>query len=353
MSLLLFLVGAVFLYYLYVSYSVKPPKQNERTGSFQKVSQGSKQKLSLMFKAFLNGLDGQFSDYGDGKHDPFVFRSFVDRFQTFEDVTNAMRDAGVDQCQVIIGIDFTASNEWQGRTTNHGFSLHNVTSKSYHNPYLRVITVLKHTLKDLVYGHGLHDGMSQLQSRKQKSQIHAFGFGDSITKDQKTFTLRKDGLPCQHFDDVLASYRECATRIVLGGPTSYAPVIYKAINIVEHTKQFHLLVIIADGQFVDEEPTAKAIVAASFFPLSIVVVGVGDGPWDILHSFDDWLPQRQFDNFQFVEYTNVLKDNSSKSVEASLALQILMEVPDQYKMVERLGYIDKIKELSELKALVT
>ena len=129
-----------------------------------------------------------------------------------------------------------------------------------------------------------------------------------------------------------------APSVVFGGPTSYAPVIRKAIEICEKTHCYHILVIIADGQFVTEGPTARAIVDASYYPLSIVVVGVGDGPWGTLTSFDDWLPQRQFDNFQFVEYTKVLKENP-RNVDTSLALHMLMEIPDQFKIIEKLGYL--------------
>ena len=62
--------------------------------------------------------------------------------------------------------------------------------------------------------------------------------------------------------------------------------------------QFHILLILADGQMEEAEATLSALVDASQYPLSIVMVGVGDGPWGLMEDCDDLLPARKFDNFQ-------------------------------------------------------
>ena len=126
----------------------------------------------------------------------------------------------------------------------------------------------------------------------------------------------------------------------------------QAIKVVAHSGgQFHILLIICDGQVsegIHTQNTIDAIVLASAFPLAIVLIGVGDGPWDMMREFDDALPQRNFDNFQFVSMNQVInasggmgKQSSSSKMEAELALRALMEVPEQYQIIKRMGLLGR------------
>lgn len=99
----------------------------------------------------------------------------------------------------------------------------------------------------------------------------------------------------------------------------------------------------AEGyQSPQEQATIDAIVNASSYPLSIVLVGVGDGPWDMMREFDDNLPARSFDNFQFVNFTQIMQKNLPPlQKEAQFALAALMEIPLQFNATQELGILGK------------
>ncbi|XP_020407386.1 E3 ubiquitin-protein ligase RGLG1 [Zea mays] len=208
-------------------------------------------------------------------------------------VTDALAQAGLESSNLIVGIDFTKSNEWTGKFSFHGRSLYHISNTP--NPYEQAISIIGRTLSKF----------------DEDNLIPCFGFGDASTHDQDVFYFSPDEKPCNGFEEALDRYRELVPHLRLAGPTSFAPIIEMAMTIVEQSGgQYHVLLIIADGQVTrsvdtasgqlssQEQKTVDAIVKASELPLSIVLVGVGDGPWDMMKEFDDNIPARAFDNFQ-------------------------------------------------------
>ncbi|XP_023738816.1 E3 ubiquitin-protein ligase RGLG4 isoform X1 [Lactuca sativa] len=272
------------------------------------------------------------------KTDKNKYAYIPDNYSSLEQVTDALRASGLESSNLILGIDFTKSNEWTGRVSFNNRSLHAITDSP--NPYEKAISIIGETLAPF----------------DDDNLIPCFGFGDSTTHDQEVFNFHEDGSPCHGFEEVLTCYKRVVENVQLAGPTSYAPVVNAAINIVEKSGgQFHILVIIADGQVtrsvntsdgelsLQEQKTISAIVEASLYPLVIILVGVGDGPWDDMRKFDDKLPTRGFDNFQFVNFTGIMsKDISPPHKEAAFALAALMEIPIQYMAVTELGLLGRV-----------
>ncbi|WIA09751.1 hypothetical protein OEZ85_009130 [Tetradesmus obliquus] len=260
------------------------------------------------------------------------FEAIRDQHASLDGVRRALRSEGLESCNLIVAVDFTASNTGAGRNSFFGRSLHHLGQHpgADLNPYEQAIRIIGNTL-------AIFD---------EDQLIPAYGFGDASCQDSHVFSFKPGDEPCRGLDEVLQRYRQLVPHVRLAGPTSFAPIIRQACQVVNDSGgQFHILLLIADGQVtrsVDVEPgqlspqeaaTAEALVEASALPLSVVMVGVGDGPWEQMREFDDALTQRMFDNFQFVNFTEVTAaygaDTSRGLME--FARQALMEVPEQYK----------------------
>ncbi|GMP30208.1 hypothetical protein CsSME_00004974 [Camellia sinensis var. sinensis] len=303
------------------------------------------------------------------------YSRIADNYNSLEQVTEALARAGLESSNLIVGIDFTKSNEWTGARSFNRRSLHYIGSGL--NPYEQAISIIGKTLAAF----------------DEDNLIPCYGFGDASTHDQDVFSFYPDDRFCNGFEEVLSQYREIVPHLRLAGPTSFGPIIEMAMTIVEKSGgQYHVLLIIADGQVTrsvdtehgqlspQEKKTVEAIVTArllgvtscssivvslhhslfycSFYnlfcqlfyemwlhlysklPLSIILVGVGDGPWDMMREFDDNIPARAFDNFQFVNFTEIMSKNVAQSrKETEFALAALMEIPSQYKATIELNVL--------------
>ena len=141
----------------------------------------------------------------------------------------------------------------------------------------------------------------------------------------------------KYIDGVLNQYRSFITQIHLSGPTYFAPMINDLNNEVKKEisqgkiMNYHILMILTDGLIDDMEDTKDALVEASFLPISVIIIGIGDGDFgkmDILDADENPLYDRNRrkadrDLVQFVPFNN-FKNNPQK-----LAEEVLEEIPRQ------------------------
>ncbi|KRY30750.1 Copine family protein 2 [Trichinella spiralis] len=320
--------------------SVKSKENENATEAVTKLSSGSLLRKSI--SCDQNNVGKYFAGQ-DGISSPPMVSSLlevvgatsvtqaVDKLSTLEAISDVMRRAGLESSNLIFGIDYTASNKYQGENSFDHKSLHTIDSV-IQNPYqqvlslscliiIQVITIMGKTLAPFSNG----------------GTISAFGFGDVYTSDMSVFPLKKDG-ECHSFEEVLNVYNTITPEVILCGPTNFAPLIHEATKICKKVKTYHILVIVADGQVTNEKATRDAIVSACKYPLSIIVVGVGDGPWDMMRAFDESLPKRKWDNFHFVNFHQVTSNSSQP--ELAFVLEALLEIPNQYKKIKSLGLLD-------------
>ncbi|GMF11981.1 unnamed protein product [Phytophthora lilii] len=74
------------------------------------------------------------------------------------------------------------------------------------------------------------------------------------------------------------------------------------------------------------------------FAIAIIVVGVGDGPWEEMEHYGAMLPKRKFENFHFVNLGQVMADNFEQPA-LGFATAALAHIPDQLAAIRRLGLL--------------
>ena len=153
-----------------------------------------------------------------------TFTSIRDNYSNVHQVQQALRKAGLESSDLIVGVDFTKSNTWQGKQTFGGKCLH-ALDQGGGNPYQKVIYAMGQCLEEFDDDH----------------KIPAFGFGDSVTRDKGIFSINSGGGACHGFEQVLSAYADKVKEVTLSGPTNFAPLISAATRIAKKSKSFHRL----------------------------------------------------------------------------------------------------------------
>ncbi|KAI3830858.1 hypothetical protein MKX03_015563, partial [Papaver bracteatum] len=108
-------------------------------------------------------------------------------------------------------------------------------------------------------------------------------------RDDHVFRFNPRDEPFHGFDEALDRYRQIVPNLRFAEPLSFAPIINKGIcTAKENMAKQHVLVIVSNGPVYrskdiergqlspHEQATLDAIKHARDYPLSIILIGVGD-----------------------------------------------------------------------------
>lgn len=212
------------------------------------------------------------------------FVEIREKHKSFAEVEESLRKSGIEGCELIVGVDFFAA----------GRNVHARSVSGEPNPHKTVLRAIAQSLAPLNVG----------------GDISPYGFGDSTTRDLDVFSFNADEAPCRGPEVLLARYEELAAsgQMEPSSPRSFAPLIRRAVDMVASTgNRFHVLLIVTAGEIgaTEELETAAALLEASKYPLSVICVGVGDGPFGQLRTMGDRTPRRAMDNFEFLEFRGI------------------------------------------------
>ncbi|KAF6029550.1 CPNE8 [Bugula neritina] len=191
-----------------------------------------------------------------------------------------------------------------------------------------------------------------IQDYDSDKMFPALGFGGKLPDgsiSHEFFLNLNPGNPfCAGIGGVMHAYQSAIRSVALWGPTNFAPVINHVARFAAAMRDgtnYFVLLIITDGVITDMPQTVQAVIEASYLPMSIIIVGVGNADFSAMELLDDALKGNesasegqhrtaQRDIVQFVPLRDYLSLGDSHMVHARLAKAVLAEVPDQF-----LGYM--------------
>ena len=162
-----------------------------------------------------------------------------------------------------IAFDFTESN---GDPSDKS-SLHYACDLGTDSPY-------SFTARSVVNG---------ISSFSSNQTISSYGFGAKLPQQNNTssiFPMNMNGPNFSGLDALLESYKKCVKECTFSGPCKLSPTINHIAKQVQtsmvDSEQYFVLLILTNGEVHDIEATKSALSSVSDWPLSIVIVGVGN-----------------------------------------------------------------------------
>ncbi|VAI45739.1 unnamed protein product [Triticum turgidum subsp. durum] len=149
---------------------------------------------------------------------------------------------------------------------------------------------------------------------------------------------------------IMSAYISALRNVSLAGPTLFGPLLSTATAIASQSltnnqQKYFILLIVTDGVVTDFQETIDAIIKASDFPLSIIVVGVGGADFKEMEFLDPNKGGRLESSTGRVASRDVIQFAPMKDVHGtgiSIVQSLLAEIPGQFMTYMRTREIQAI-----------
>lgn len=147
------------------------------------------------------------------------------------------------------------------------------------------------------------------------------------------------------------AYKKTVTNCRFAGPTLFTPLLRWTSNFIKRelrqseNLQYYILLILTDGAIHDQQAVINQIVKDSYdLPLSIIIVGVGKGPFGAMHELDaddarlvdEFGKKQASDTVQFVEFSKF--GNSAQLLTREVLEEVPRQVQDYYQSQNIMPY---------------
>ena len=198
------------------------------------------------------------------------------------------------------------------------------------------------------YEKAIRENYKIISTLNEKDKYDIYGFGAEINGIfEKCFNLNMTDNPSIiGIENIISEYKKAVKNVYFSGGTFFAPIINRINDVMKNmiysNFNYHILLIISDGLIHDLQRTIDSIVESSKYPLSIIIIGVGELVNDDMKTLNGEKGKLissngEILNKDIVQYVHFkdYADDANKLIEA-----VLKYIPDQITDF----YGDKIKE---------
>ncbi|ETN85652.1 Copine, partial [Necator americanus] len=139
---------------------------------------------------------------------------------------------------------------------------------------------------------------------------------------------------CRGLDGVIEAYRKAQSVVVPMKSAKFAPVVNSAIRLSLRSGfrglHYHVLAIFTRGTPTDIKELSAAMMGASDAPISIVVIGIGNGDFSQLLKLAAKRKEGTRSCLQFINITDIIESGNSPAENRSrIAQKALRAIPEQ------------------------